>query len=171
MEITADSTRAEKVRDIARRVRAELGETVGAPGEKAIAAVVLMRDHPDMLQKDALARYGTTRNSVKKSRELIGRLSPLQQSQQLVLGLAAVEQPAAEQQASTQSVQPLATSSWLKQHTPDVVGLRVMDVRSVPDGYQRVLRASITLQSGAIERDTSVHVSRKFVTYLDSCTV
>ena len=60
---------------MAERIRNELGEKVNKPGYAAIKAVLLMRKHSSVTQQDAMKRFPTSKDSLRRYRTLIGRLS------------------------------------------------------------------------------------------------
>ena len=146
-----DDARASEAQRLAARLRAELGETVGAIGEKAIVANLLMRDKPSMLKADALRQCSTTRPSVKKYGDLLSRLQRQEPAP------AAAHAVQSSEHLPAASLQPLVQPAWLREHTPSVTNLRVVGNARAADGtYHRVLRASIAQPSGAIERDATV---------------
>ena len=59
---------------VAELIRSELGEKVNKPGLAAIRAVLLMRKRQSLTQLDAMKRYPTTKDSIRKYRALIERL-------------------------------------------------------------------------------------------------
>ena len=64
---------ANEANELAKRLRAELSQRIGTPGEKAIRAVLLMRKK-DFTQLDAQRFFGTDPKSMRKYGALIDRL-------------------------------------------------------------------------------------------------
>ena len=134
---------------VAGRLRAERSCKVGAPGERAIRAVLLICKRPELTQIDAQRHFGTNPNSFSKYRVLLDQLS----------AAATSTEHGAEHQAKVvhEQLKPLVQLAWLKQNTPTVSALDVDGVQRAADGsYHRVLRASIELQTGTIERSATV---------------
>ena len=71
-----------------------------------------------------------------------------------------IEQPATAPMPSTRppaTPQPIIGRGWLQKNEPSISALSVVKVTALADAtYQRVLRATITLPSGIIERDVQV---------------
>jgi hypothetical protein len=134
---------------VAGRLRAERSQKVGAPGERAIRAVLLICKRPELTQIDAQRHFGTNPNSFSRYRVLLDQLS----------AAATSTEHGAEHQAKVvhEQLKPLVQLAWLKQNTPTVSALDVDGVQRAADGsYHRVLRASIELQTGTIERSATV---------------
>ena len=61
--------------ELAERLRAERSERVGAPGEKAICAVLLMRQFPELSMRDAQRIFGAYPQAIRKYRALLDQLA------------------------------------------------------------------------------------------------
>jgi hypothetical protein len=144
-----------------------LGVTVDPKGENAIHALLHMRDNALLTQSNAQSLCASSKGSIQKYRKLLEQLRSQQPAllhdQQIAPLPASVQlasvPPASMQLASVQpaSIQPLVRPAWMLEHTPSVTALHVVGNERVADNtYHRVLRVSIALPSGAIERDATV---------------
>ena len=135
VEQTAEDRLSSEARDLACQMRERFGQTVDPKGENAIKALLLMRDHPSIKQKDAQEKYVCSKWAIQKYRKLLGQLHA-ESATRLPLGLL--------------------TADWLLEHT-HITGWCVVAVESLADRTsKRTFRATLVLSTGVIERDVPV---------------
>ena len=78
----------ERVAVTAEAIRVQLRENVGAPGLRAIKAVLLLDENDSMLVSDAVRDCGTSKASIRKYRELKSALNRQHESSILAGGSA-----------------------------------------------------------------------------------
>ena len=138
-----------RAEQVASAIRSQLRERVSAPGLRAIKAVLLMADDSSLTQADVLGPCKTSKDSIRKYRELMGKLdvdfTSGERPEALEIPLA---QPAAQ-------LSPLLTPAWLAEHAPQVSELRVVAEYTDGDGTWRELHANVADAAGGVQPATT----------------
>ena len=61
---------------LAEAIRDQLGEKVNAPGLRALKAVLALQSDASLLQADVTKTFKTSKDSIRKYRELLVKLTP-----------------------------------------------------------------------------------------------
>jgi hypothetical protein len=122
---------------LAEAIRDQLGEKVNAPGLRALKAVLALQSDASLLQADVTKTFKTSKDSIRKYRELLTKLTPtISPGDEASHGIIDVRQPGAVAACSSR---PLLSQDWLASHLPSVREVRVVEA-PVIDGHARACR-------------------------------
>ena len=117
---------------LAEAIRVQLSEKVNAPGLRALKAVLALQSDASLLQADVTKTFKTSKDSIRKYRELLRKLDPVAfPHAEASLHLVATSE-CEPGTAAAFSARPLLRRDWLASHLPNVREVRVVEA-SVTD--------------------------------------
>ena len=117
---------------LAEAIRDQLGEKVNAPGLRALKAVLALQSDASLLQADVTKTFKTSKDSIRKYRDLLGKLDSVASlNAEASLHLVATGEAGT---AAAISARPLLTRDWLSLNMPRVQQLRAVSSPTISDG-------------------------------------
>ena len=130
---------------LAEAIRDKLGEKVNAPGLRALKAVLALQSDASLLQADVTKTFKTSKDSIRRYRDLVAQLPPLSDATAAIGGMTIVVAAAA--------ARPLLSQDWLSAHLPNVQQVRVVSSPTISeDGVPfRQLEVDLVYPDGGVE--------------------